>query len=338
MKRAALLAALTVAVALVCAAAFASGASTPALRWAKPLISNSYQARFSPDGKWISFSRFTTTKSILCLIHPDGTGYHCLTSLPGNVPTGGSWLPDSKSMIVSAGTRTYHLYRVRLNGTVTELTNGGNDDSPSVSADGKWVVFLSTRATDRNYDDLYLLNLTSGQSRLLTHTADDKSSPAFSPNGKLIVFSDQVFTGASLDELNLATGQIATLYTDTSHTATVDSPVFSPDGRYIAFGIGNGTPESSYLYDRFESTYLYDRQTTELRKLIGAHVSAPAGGQGQARVGVTGVVPSSFSPDGKWLAYARQPGRIRNGVLFTHGYSSVYLARVTGFRAGPHRR
>jgi Tol biopolymer transport system component len=335
-KRTTLLAALiTVAVALVCAAALASGASAPVFLRAKPLISNSYQARFSPDGNWVSFSHYAPTKSVLCLIHPDGSAYHCLKSVPGNVPTGGSWLPDSKSMIVSAGTRTYHLYRVTLNGTVTELTSGSNDDSPSVSADGKWVVFLSTRATDNNYTDLYLLNLASSQSRLLTHTADAKASPAFSPNGNVVVFSDQVFTGASLDELNLATGRIATLYTDTSHTATVDSPVCSPDGRYIAFGIGNGTPKSSYPYDRLESTYLYDRQALGLHKLIGYNVAKPAGGRGQARVGVTGVVPSSFSPDGKWLAYDRQPGRVRDGVLSTYGYSSVYLARVTGFAAPP---
>jgi hypothetical protein len=42
--------------ALACTAAFARTTSTPTVLWAKPLIANSYLARFSPDGKWISFA------------------------------------------------------------------------------------------------------------------------------------------------------------------------------------------------------------------------------------------------------------------------------------------
>ena len=339
-KTTALLAALPAAIA--CAAAFAGSASRPAVLWAKPLIANGYQARFSPDGTWISFAYRTPTKSgrtILCVQHPDGSGLHCFGSLPGAVTGGGSWLPDGKSLIVDSGKGIDHLYRVTLSGAFTQLTNGPGDTSPSVSADGNRVVYVSTRAEDGNYTDLYLLNLATGQGRLLTHTLDDKSSPAFSPGGRLVVFSDQsspvfhrstrTWTGPALDQVDVTTGKITTLFTSVGRSAWVDSPVFSPNGRYIAFGLGNGTPSSSYQYDRLSSTYLYDRQTRDVHKLIGFNLWTPAGST--ARVGVTGVGPTSFSPDGNWLAYDRQLGRVQNGTLFTRGYSSVYLARVSGF-------
>ena len=116
------------------------------------------------------------------------------------------------------------------------LTNNSTDDTaPSLSPDGKKVVFVSERT---GQSEIFVMNSDgSDQRRLTTNTAADWS-PTWSPDGSQIFFGrnwpDRVWvmnadgTGAT----NLSSGGYASEYGIQP----------SPDGRYVAYDGNKGAP------------------------------------------------------------------------------------------------
>ena len=110
--------------------------------------------------------------------------------------------------------------------------------SPSISPDGKWVVFS---VTEPSYDekevvsDLWLASTDgSAKPRKITSMKSGESSPAWSPDSRRIAFS----TKRDSDEqsqiyvLDLAGGEAQRV---TSLSTGASSPKFSPDGKRILF-------------------------------------------------------------------------------------------------------
>ena len=153
----------------------------------------------------------------------------------------------------------YHVQRLRTEGsddyeqTFTEkgnimtFTAKYNDDySPAISPDGKWVAFASNRLQNA---ELYLIDLTDGSLRQLTHTDElDEYMPAFSPDGKSIAFATERTRGGMMLPPIQASGSDpsrASIYLmdidGRNQRPLVDAdgadraPVFSPDGQKIAF-------------------------------------------------------------------------------------------------------
>src|SRR5207244_12684430 len=63
----------------------------------------------------------------------------------------------------------------------------GSDSNVSVSPDGKWIVFASTRPTE--HPDIYLQHVDGQSVTQLTADEADDAFPTFSPDGKQIAFS-----------------------------------------------------------------------------------------------------------------------------------------------------
>ena len=153
----------------------------------------------------------------------------------------------------------YHVQRLRTEGsddyeqTFTEkgnimtFTAKYNDDySPAISPDGKWVAFASNRLQNA---ELYLIDLTDGSLRQLTHTDEvDEYMPVFSPDGKSIAFATERTRGGMMLPPVQASGSDpsrASIYLmeidGRNQRPLVDAdgadraPVFSPDGQKIAF-------------------------------------------------------------------------------------------------------
>ena len=163
----------------------------------------------------------------------------------------------------------YHVQRLRTEGsddyeqTFTEkgnimtFTAKYNDDySPAISPDGKWVAFASNRLQNA---ELYLIDLTDGSLRQLTHTDElDEYMPVFSSDGKSIAFATERTRGGMMLPPVQASGSDpsrASIYLmdidGRNQRPLVDAdgadraPVFSPDGQKIAFESKAPTQEAA---------------------------------------------------------------------------------------------
>jgi Tol biopolymer transport system component/tRNA A-37 threonylcarbamoyl transferase component Bud32 len=102
----------------------------------------------------------------------------------------------------------------------------GEECFPSLSPDGKSVVYASRRAANW---DIYLQRVGGRNPRNLTEASlADDSQPAFSPDGDSIAFRSERDGGGIF--IMGATGESVRRLTDTGH-----NPAWSPDGREIVY-------------------------------------------------------------------------------------------------------
>ncbi len=181
----------------------------------------------------------------------------------------------------------------RLTGTTTRLTNGnGYSYSPSISADGNFVVFAS-EATNlvpgpRNGGDVYLLDRTTGLIARVTAGNDASGDPEISADGRWVTFS----SSASNLVGKAGHGRVDVFVWDRLTQATTrisrgngfsSEPTISADGRYICY-----QSEATNLVsgDTNETTdlFVWDRQlgsTTRITNGTGPSTTPSISGDGR---------------------------------------------------------
>jgi dipeptidyl aminopeptidase/acylaminoacyl peptidase len=119
-------------------------------------------ATVSRDGKWVAYSAST----------PD---------MDANRSVSNIWIVSTSS------------------GSPTQVTQGGRDNSPAWSPDGKTLAFLSAR--DGN-SQVYLLSMEGGEAKKLTKLSTGADLFRWSPDGKTIAFTSSVFADCTDDACN----------------------------------------------------------------------------------------------------------------------------------------
>jgi len=91
---------------------------------------------------------------------------------------------DSRFLVfVSNRSGKGEIWRANLDGSnLTQLTDGGRNFQPTVSPDGKWVIFTSTR--DAGKTTIWRVAIEGGEPQQLT--TEETSWAAVSPDGKFI--------------------------------------------------------------------------------------------------------------------------------------------------------
>lgn len=120
-----------------------------------------------------------------------------------------NWAPDGRSVVFSALTLAGYsdLYRLWLaDGRLEQLTHDRYEDlDPSVSPDGRHVVFTSDRTAfgPAGARNLFLLDLTDGAVRYLTYGNWQDETPRWASNGRIYFSSDRdtVFDIYSVDSI-----------------------------------------------------------------------------------------------------------------------------------------
>jgi TolB protein len=128
-----------------------------------------------------------------------------------------------------------HLFAYHPQGVpFYRLTSGDWDDvAPSVSPDGTRVAFASNRD---GFWDLYLLDLTSGETTRLTSSKEYDSAPSWSPDGRWLAYESYLpDNGGGLDIYIRPLDGSAPPIRLTEDPAADFNPAWSPGGRQVAF-------------------------------------------------------------------------------------------------------
>ncbi|HEX2489038.1 MAG TPA: winged helix-turn-helix domain-containing protein [Blastocatellia bacterium] len=165
----------------------------------------------------------------------------------------------------------------------------GRETQVAFSPDGNQIAFVWNGPQGDNQDIYVKLIDAETPLRLTINPAED-INPVWSPDGRYISFLRQSADSSEfylIPALGGAERKLAKIF---PYQVPSDgaSHYYSPDGKYLAIPDKNSASEPL-------SVFLLSIETGELRKIT----SPPAG--------VIGDYNPAFSPDGKWLAFARSP-------------------------------
>ena len=167
-----------------------------------------------------------------------------------------NWHADIRSQYspVMSATARAHTFGRAL--TATENTKMATNVSPSISPDGRHIVFFSSR--DLFSIDLYLAETATGRIvRKLVDTAQNShftslqfisSAGSWSPDSRQFVVGGVHAGKAVLAILNIADGDVAREI-EVPQVGEILNPTWSPNGKAIAFSATVGGDSDLFIYD-----------------------------------------------------------------------------------------
>ncbi|HUF28721.1 MAG TPA: protein kinase [Gemmatimonadaceae bacterium] len=173
---------------------------------------------------------------------------------------------------------------------------------PSLSADGRWVVYAGEQSGNR---DIYLQSVTGQMPINLTaDSPDDDDQPAFSPDGERIAFRSSRDGGGIF--VMGRTGESLRRVTNGGYR-----PTWSPDGEQIAF-----------VTENVEMNPGNSEGQSELWVVN-------ADGGGARRLPTGDATLPAWSPGGHRIAYYRRLGAPAQGDIWTIGRDGGEAVRLT---------
>lgn len=286
----------------------------------------------SDDGRW-------------CLYISQGTNI-----VPGQVDTNGDW----DLFLWDSVTNTSQLVS-HVPGSAVTTGNAASSYSPSISADGRYVAFVSyatnlvAGVTDTNAsEDVFLFDRITGTVTLVSHNAASMTTTGNSESaGNPIISDDGSFVAYTSRATNMVAGQggpnihqvfmydrVTGINTMVSHvsgsTSTGGSAAswlhsVSADGRFVTFE----TTESNLIAgvtdtNSANDVFLWDRTTGALTLVSHAAGSTTTAGNGASTSG-------KVSADGNWIAFTSSATDLVAGVTDANTGTDVFLYnRVAG--------
>ena len=111
---------------------------------------------------------------------------------PSMTPWAPAWSPDGKWIAVGMHGSIWKVDPV--SGAAVELVSDARyDSSPAWSPDGKWIIYTSDKG-GRNIQ-LGIVNVETGETRMLTQGDDVYLDPVFSPDGSRVAYVSTAGTG-----------------------------------------------------------------------------------------------------------------------------------------------
>jgi len=220
------------------------------------------QPRFSPDGKWISFTSDSDGADNVWMMQTDGSNAKQITKEDFRLLNNAVWTPDGQYIIArkhftntrSAGAGELWMYHTN-GGTGMQLTKRKNDQQdlgePCVSKDGKYVYysedvypggyFQYNKDPNSQIYVIKRLNIEKGENETVVQGPGGAVRPVLSNNGKTLAYVRRVREKTVLYLRNLETGIERPIYTDLSKDQQEAWALFGPYTNY------NFTPDDNAL-------------------------------------------------------------------------------------------
>jgi TolB protein len=137
-------------------------------------------ASWSPDGRWLAFSRVRREGEApqVWLVRPSGKGAHRLVQ--GGQP---SWAPGGRWIAFDAPDG---IWLVHADGSGRRRIVAGSVGGLKWSPDGRRIAYMSWRA---NTSEIYVARSDGSRRRRLTRNGVDDFDPSWSPDGRKILYT-----------------------------------------------------------------------------------------------------------------------------------------------------
>ncbi|HUH32881.1 MAG TPA: hypothetical protein VLZ28_02950, partial [Daejeonella sp.] len=196
------------------------------------------QPRFSPDGKYISYTSDKEGADNIWVMKTDGSGKRAVTKETFRLLNNAVWTPDNQYLIArkhftgtrSLGAGEMWMYHIAGGGEGVQLTKRKNDQQdagePEVSPDGKFVYFSEDVSPgpffqynkDPNGEiyNIRRLDRSTGEIKTAAGGQGGAVRPQLSPDGKYLAFVKRVRLKSVLFVQDQETGEEWPLYDDLS--------------------------------------------------------------------------------------------------------------------------
>jgi imidazolonepropionase-like amidohydrolase/Tol biopolymer transport system component len=222
------------------------------------------QPRFSPNGKYISYTSDKSGADNIWLMDRNGGNKKQITKETFRLLNNATWMPNSDYLVARkhfTGTRSlgagemwmYNIY----GGEGIQLTKRKNDQQdagePNVSPDGKFLYYSEDVSPGPNFEyskdpngliyAIRQLDLTTGKLTNLIAEQGGAARPQISPDGKFMAYIKRVRLKSALYIQNIKTGEQWPLFDDLSHDQQETWAIFgvypnfawTPDSKRIVF-------------------------------------------------------------------------------------------------------
>lgn len=205
----------------------------------------------SPKGDWLLFPKDTggDERTQLYLLKPDGSRTIALTKNPKAIYTFGGWSHDGRQIAYASNERNvayFDVYVMDIQSRKAKrvLAHDGTNYALAFSPDGKSLIF--TRVDTPSNQNLYLLDLATGNERLLTPHKGNANYEAvsFGRDGRLYFSSDEGREFTCLASMDPKGGPLTFLSSDTLDVEAVE---FSDRGDRLAYFVNRDGYSDLYV-------------------------------------------------------------------------------------------
>lgn len=213
-------------------------------------LASEVQPRFSPNGKFISYTSDKEGGDNIWVMNADGSGKRAITKENFRLLNNAVWTPDNQYLIArkhftatrSLGAGEMWMYHIAGGGEGVQLTKRKNDQQdagePEISPDGKYVYFsedvskgpLFQYNKDPNGEiyNIRRLNRETGIIETVAGGAGGAVRPQISPDGKFLAFVKRVRLKSELFIQDLQTGEEWSVYDNLTHDMQEAWAIFGP--------------------------------------------------------------------------------------------------------------